>query len=128
MEHVPAIIHVDEMTQPQGHSTSGSHERYKSKERLDWETEFDCIRKMREWMIGQGIATAAELDALEKEDLAAVRNAQRRAWEAYRKPIDDEVRQVLALIDEISVGAHGVGPSDQGARRAPLPKLEAIKR
>jgi pyruvate/2-oxoglutarate/acetoin dehydrogenase E1 component/TPP-dependent pyruvate/acetoin dehydrogenase alpha subunit len=99
MEHVPAIVHVTELTQPQGHSTSGSHERYKSKERLEWETEYDCLRKMREWMTGQGIASAEELEALEKEELGAVRDAQRRAWQAYRTPIDDEVRKVVALLD-----------------------------
>lgn len=99
IEHVPAIIHVTEVTQPQGHSTSGSHERYKSKERLDWEVEYDGIRKMREWMIAQGIATTEELDAIEKEDVTAVRNAQRRAWEAYRKPIDADVREALSLLD-----------------------------
>jgi pyruvate/2-oxoglutarate/acetoin dehydrogenase E1 component/TPP-dependent pyruvate/acetoin dehydrogenase alpha subunit len=98
-EHVPAIIHVTEVTQPQGHSTSGSHERYKSKERLEWEVEFDGIRKMREWMIAQGIATAQELDELEKEDHTAVREAQRRAWEAYRKPIDADVQEALAILD-----------------------------
>jgi pyruvate/2-oxoglutarate/acetoin dehydrogenase E1 component/TPP-dependent pyruvate/acetoin dehydrogenase alpha subunit len=99
LEHVPAIVHVTELTQPQGHSTSGSHERYKSKERLDWETEYDCLRKMRDWMTGQGIATAEELEALEKEELAAVRDAQRRAWQAYRTPIDDDVQKVVALLD-----------------------------
>ncbi|MGH9423913.1 MAG: transketolase, partial [Thermoanaerobaculia bacterium] len=102
MEQVPAIIHVDEMTQPQGHSTSGSHERYKSKERLDWENEFDCIRKMREWMIGQGIATADELNGLERDDLRLVREAQHRAWDAYRAPIDAEVRTVVGFIDELA--------------------------
>jgi pyruvate/2-oxoglutarate/acetoin dehydrogenase E1 component/TPP-dependent pyruvate/acetoin dehydrogenase alpha subunit len=100
-EHVPAIIHVTEVTQPQGHSTSGSHERYKSKERLEWEVEFDGIRKMREWMIGQGISTAIELDELEKEDLAAVREAQRRAWQAYRDPIDREVKEAIAILDRL---------------------------
>ena len=100
-EHVPAIIHVTEVTQPQGHSTSGSHERYKSKERLQWEVEFDGIRKMREWMIAQGIANATELDEMEKEDVALVRAAQRRAWEAYRAPIDAEVKEALALLDEM---------------------------
>jgi 2-oxoisovalerate dehydrogenase E1 component len=102
MEHVPAIIHVNEMTQPQGHSTSGSHERYKSKERLDWENDFDCIAKMREWMIGQGIATAEELDALEKDDIRAVREAQRRAWDAYRAPVDAEVGTVLGFIEQLA--------------------------
>jgi 2-oxoisovalerate dehydrogenase E1 component len=98
MEHVPAIIHCIEVTQPQGHSTSGSHERYKSKERLEWEIEFDCIRKMREWMIGQGISTNEELEQLEREDLQAVRDAQRRAWDAYRAPIDADVKTALGFI------------------------------
>ncbi len=101
-EHVPAIVHVTEMTQPQGHSTSGSHERYKSRERLDWEAEFDPIRKMRLWMIEQGIAAAAELDAAEEEDLRAVREAQRRAWEAFRAPIDEEKKTALGLLDELA--------------------------
>jgi len=100
-DHVPAIIHVTEVTQPQGHSTSGSHERYKSKERLEWEVEFDGIKRMREWMIAQGIATAGELDAMEKEDIALVREAQRRAWAAYRAPIDAEVQEAIALLDEM---------------------------
>ena len=101
-EHVPALVHVTEMTQPQGHSTSGSHERYKSKERLAWETEFDPIRKMREWMIAQGIATAQELEAVEAEDLRAVREAQRRAWDDARAPIDDERRTALGMLDELA--------------------------
>ncbi len=100
-EHVPAIVHVTEMTQPQGHSTSGSHERYKSKERLEFEVEFDCIKKMRDWMIAQGIATAAELDAMEREDVTVVREAQRRAWDAYRAPIDAEVREAIAILDRL---------------------------
>ena len=100
-EHVPAIIHVIEVTQPQGHSTSGSHERYKSPERLRFEEEFDGIRKMREWMIAQNIATAEELDAMEKEDAATVRDAQRRAWDAYRAPIDAEAKEAIALLDRI---------------------------
>ena len=100
-EHVPAIIHVTDVTQPQGHSTSGSHERYKSKERLQWEIDFDAITKMREWMIAQGISTAADLDAMEKEDLQLVRDAQRRAWEAYRAPIDAEVKEAIAILDRL---------------------------
>lgn len=100
-DHVPAIIHVTEVTQPQGHSTSGSHERYKDKERLEFEVEYDCIRKMREWMIAQGIATAAELDDYEKEDTRAVRDAQRKAWEAYRAPIDAEVKEAVAHLERM---------------------------
>jgi 2-oxoisovalerate dehydrogenase E1 component len=105
MEHVPAIIHVTEVTQPQGHSTSGSHERYKSKERLDWEVEFDGLTRMRAWMITQGIANAQELDELEKQDVALVRESQRRAWDAYRKPIDAEVSEALALLEELGAAS-----------------------
>jgi pyruvate/2-oxoglutarate/acetoin dehydrogenase E1 component/TPP-dependent pyruvate/acetoin dehydrogenase alpha subunit len=101
-EHVPALVHVTEMTQPQGHSTSGSHERYKSKERLAWETEFDPIRKMREWMIAQGIATAQELEAVEAEDLRAVREAQRRAWDDARAPIEAERKDAIGMLDELA--------------------------
>ena len=100
-DHVPAIIHVTEVTQPQGHSTSGSHERYKSPERLAWEVEFDGITRMRAWMIAQGIATAEELDDLEKQDMAMVREAQRIAWQAYRDPIDADVSEALALLDQL---------------------------
>lgn len=107
-EHVPAIIHVVEVTQPQGHSTSGSHERYKSKERLRWEEEFDPILKMREWMVRQGIAAPDELDRLEAEDRKVVREAQRSAWEAFRQPIEEEVRFALDLATEIaSQSSHG---------------------
>src|SRR5260221_12467860 len=98
MEHGPAVIHVIEVTQPQGHPTSASHERYKTKERLEWEVKFDGVRKMRDWMIAQGIATAAELDAFEKEDLQLVPEAQRRAWAAYRAPIDADVQTVLGFL------------------------------
>jgi pyruvate/2-oxoglutarate/acetoin dehydrogenase E1 component/TPP-dependent pyruvate/acetoin dehydrogenase alpha subunit len=104
-EHVPALIHVVEMTQPQGHSTSGSHERYKSKERLAWESEYDPVRKMREWIVEQGIATAQELDEAEAADLKTVREAQRRAWEAFRAPIDAERREALALLDALEAEA-----------------------
>ncbi|MFY9820874.1 MAG: thiamine pyrophosphate-dependent enzyme [Thermoanaerobaculia bacterium] len=107
-EHVPAIVHVIEMTQPQGHSTSGSHKRYKSQERLDWEGEFDPIRQMRRWLIEQGISTAQELEALEDEDKRLVREAQRRAWEEFRAPIEAEKRMAFALLDELArVSAKG---------------------
>jgi 2-oxoisovalerate dehydrogenase E1 component len=97
-EHVPAIVHVVEMTQPQGHSTSGSHERYKSKERLAWEADVDCLRRMREWMLADGLATAAELDALEAEATRWVREVQQRAWDAVRAPIEAEKGALLALL------------------------------
>ena len=96
-DHVPAIIHVVEVTQPQGHSTSGSHERYKSKERLEWEQEFDCLRKMKEWLITQEIASSEQLEQIENEALDEVRQAQKRAWDAYRTPIEAEKKAFLDL-------------------------------
>jgi pyruvate/2-oxoglutarate/acetoin dehydrogenase E1 component/TPP-dependent pyruvate/acetoin dehydrogenase alpha subunit len=115
-EHVPALVHVIEMTQPQGHSTSGSHERYKSKERLAWETEFDPIRKMREWMIDQGIATAQELDAVEEEDKRLVREAQQRAWDAFRAPIEEEKTAALGMMEELA-GQSARGEEVRGIAR-----------
>ncbi|HEX2252532.1 MAG TPA: thiamine pyrophosphate-dependent enzyme [Thermoanaerobaculia bacterium] len=104
-EHVPAILHVVELTQPQGHSTSGSHERYKSAERLAWEQEWDGLRQMRRWMVGEELASDEELDALEEEERTHVRDAQRRAWEAYRAPVEAErgelVQHLAALADAV---------------------------
>jgi len=101
-DHVPAIIHVVELTQPQGHSTSGSHERYKSSERLEWELEFDCIKKMREWMLAEGLATAKELDRLEKEDEALVKRIRDEAWQAYQNPIREELQQAVDMMEEMA--------------------------
>jgi pyruvate/2-oxoglutarate/acetoin dehydrogenase E1 component/TPP-dependent pyruvate/acetoin dehydrogenase alpha subunit len=125
-EHVPALVHVAEMTQPQGHSTSGSHERYKSKERLAWEVEFDPIRKMREWMIDQGIATVQELEEAEAEDLRTVREAQRRAWEEFRAPIDEEKRAALEMLDELAGQASN--PDEIRQLRQELEKQPAAQR
>lgn len=98
-EHVPVIFHVTELTQPQGHSTSGSHERYKSKERLKWEEEKCCVRQMREWMIRSGIATAAELDRMEDEDRKFVEAERKAAWDHYMDPILKEREKALELIE-----------------------------
>lgn len=102
-EHVPAIIHVTEMTQPQGHSTSGSHERYKSPERLAWEREYDPIRQMRLWMVAQGIATEAELDALEEQSRLEVEEIRAAAWQAYQQPIREEIQEFIDIVDEIPI-------------------------
>jgi len=101
-EHVPAIVHVIEVTQPQGHSTSGSHERYKSKERLEWEREHDCIPRMREWILSEGIATAEELDDVEQKALERVRAAQRQAWSDFVDPIRAELDEVAGLVDRLA--------------------------
>jgi 2-oxoisovalerate dehydrogenase E1 component len=100
-EHVPVLVHVEEVTQPQGHSTSGSHERYKSKERLQWENDFDCIKKMREWMIENALASAETLDKIEEEAKETVRVAKTEAWTEYLQPIKNEVAEVTSLFNEI---------------------------
>jgi pyruvate/2-oxoglutarate/acetoin dehydrogenase E1 component/TPP-dependent pyruvate/acetoin dehydrogenase alpha subunit len=106
-DHVPAVVHVNEMTQPQGHSTSGSHERYKSKERLEWEREHDCIARMRQWMVKQGIASESELTALEDEESTHVRAARDAAWNAYETPIRDEATAVVSLLTDLAASSGG---------------------
>lgn len=101
-EHVPAIIHVVEMTQPQGHSTSGSHERYKSPERLKWEEEFDCLVKFREWIVAEELASADELDALEDTDRGEVETVRQRAWEAYKAPIRKDIEDFGDMLAEVA--------------------------
>src|SRR5437899_2536932 len=98
-DHIPALVHVTEMTQPQGHSTSGSHERYKSKDRLRFEIEFDPIRRMREWIIREEIADAATLDALERESRVDVERIREAAWDAYVAPIHADREHALEIID-----------------------------
>lgn len=100
-QHVPVLVHVRELTQPQGHSTSGSHERYKSPERLEWEKEFDCIGKMREWILASGYATEEELAAIEQQAKKRVKDGRKKAWEAYTKPMEAERQQLIALLNQI---------------------------
>jgi pyruvate/2-oxoglutarate/acetoin dehydrogenase E1 component/TPP-dependent pyruvate/acetoin dehydrogenase alpha subunit len=101
-QHVPVLIHVVEMTQPQGHSTSGSHERYKTKDRLTWEDDHDCLLKMREWMIASAISTEAELDELETEAKKYVRECQREAASELLGVINTELDEAAKLIDELA--------------------------
>jgi pyruvate/2-oxoglutarate/acetoin dehydrogenase E1 component/TPP-dependent pyruvate/acetoin dehydrogenase alpha subunit len=101
-EHVPAIVHVIELTQPQGHSTSGSHERYKPKERLEWEREHDCLKKFKDWIIEENIASAEELDQLEKEARNEAEAARKAAWQAYIAPIVEERKQLIRILEEMS--------------------------
>jgi pyruvate/2-oxoglutarate/acetoin dehydrogenase E1 component/TPP-dependent pyruvate/acetoin dehydrogenase alpha subunit len=100
--HIPQLVHVIELTQPQGHSTSGSHERYKTPERMKFEKEFDCIRKMREWIVGQGLLSDRELDVMEKEEYETVEGIRRAAWDAYLNPILEERVQVMDMLEEIA--------------------------
>ena len=99
-EHVPVLFHVQEMTQPQGHSTSGSHERYKSKERLAWEAEHDCIRRMREWIISEVMILGDEVDAIEREAKASARQAKERAWKAFNGDVRRDQTKVTEILDK----------------------------
>lgn len=96
--HSPALFHIVDVTQPQGHSTSGSHERYKSKKRLQWEKDFDCITQMRKWMLANGIATNGDLDQLENEAKEEVKTAQNTAWNNFITPIENETEEAVQLI------------------------------
>jgi pyruvate/2-oxoglutarate/acetoin dehydrogenase E1 component/TPP-dependent pyruvate/acetoin dehydrogenase alpha subunit len=100
-EHVPVVIHVTDVTQPQGHSTSGSHERYKSQERLQWEREFDCLLKMREYLLEVGHTTEEELAAIEKEDRKMIRKTMRSAWDHFQKPIQSLRDEFIQLIKQL---------------------------
>ncbi|MAN28306.1 MULTISPECIES: alpha-ketoacid dehydrogenase subunit alpha/beta [Mesonia] len=101
-EHVPVLIHVIELTQPQGHSTSGSHERYKSEDRLKWEKENDCNLKMREWMIENDIATDEELTQLEKEAKKEVRDGKKAAWKDFTEAPINAKKTVLPILKEVA--------------------------
>jgi len=102
-EHKPALIHVTEMTQPQGHSTSGSHERYKSKERLRFESEFDCVARMRDWIIEFGVASESQLEGWEAADKEAVEAARDLAWEAFQAPIRAERDSAVAILRRVDM-------------------------
>ena len=100
--HIPALVHVIDVTQPQGHSTSGSHERYKTPQRLKFEEEFDGLKKMRAWILDQRVISAPELDSAEKADYEAVEGFRKAAWDAYLSPILEERNQVMDMMDEIA--------------------------
>ena len=101
-KHTPVVIHVKEMTQPQGHSTSGSHERYKSKDRLAWETDHDCIAKMRAWMIDSKLSTDKKLSELEKEIELDVKEAKKLAWATFRNEIKEEANEAIQLLKAVN--------------------------
>ena len=101
-DHIPSIIHVIEMTQPTGHSTSGSHERYKSKERLQWEEDFDCIKKFKEWILDNNIANLDEIEGIEKESLESVKQQRKEAWSEYQAPIKEEIQELISIFNSIN--------------------------
>jgi len=101
--HTPALFHIEEVTQPQGHSTSGSHERYKPVERLEWEKNWDCIIKMREWMLDAGLATITELNNIEVEAKEFVKEAKANAWDKFIGPIKKQAEQAVQMIGGLQV-------------------------
>lgn len=108
--HIPALFHIVEVTQPQGHSTSGSHERYKNAERLAWEENTDCLRRMRDWMIKSGISNAAALDKIEKEAVLEVESLRQQAWDEYIRPIEDERKHAISIYDRLAESIETTAP------------------
>lgn len=102
--HQPILFHVTELTQPQGHSTSGSHERYKSKERLQWEKEHDCIERMAQWMVEQGHATEEEIKQMRKEAKTYVKACRDRAWKAFNVNAQNRLQQLQEIYDRLDAG------------------------
>lgn len=100
--HTPTLFHVEELTQPQGHSTSGSHERYKPSERLEWEREWDGIKKMREWLLANMLADEDDIDGIEREAKEFVRKAKQDAWEDFLNPIKQQVSKAVDLINDVA--------------------------
>lgn len=121
-EHVPCLVHVYDLTQPQGHSTSGSHERYKTDERMTFEKDMDCLQKMRSWIISENLSTPAELDNLEREALAEVNRLREAAWDDLMNPIIDERAKALSLYEALlseTEQTDAVGQALQQLKRAP---------
>ena len=98
--HIPALFHVEEITQPQGHSTSGSHERYKDADRLAWEKEWDCLKQMRKWILDNALADAAELDAIEENAVAFVKESKQKAWSNYHQPLKNLVKETVDILND----------------------------
>ena len=122
--HAPAMIHVTELTQPQGHSTSGNHERYKSPERLEWEKTYDCMVKMRDWILETGLAGEAELDEIEASEREHVVRAREEAWRACREPIEEERRTVSSLmraLEDETLEGEAIAELRQRLERNPAP-------
>ncbi|HEY8399100.1 MAG TPA: thiamine pyrophosphate-dependent enzyme [Flavihumibacter sp.] len=121
--HIPAVFHIEEITQPQGHSTSGSHERYKTPERLEWERKFDCIKKFKEWILENALSSEEELAEIELAAKEYVRDCKSRAWATYQKPIKEQVARVI----ELATSAAQQIPDKAEAIEAVLQKLRNEK-
>ena len=101
-KHIPVLIHVEELTQPQGHSSSGSHERYKNSARLAWEKDFDCLRQMKLWMIAINIASPEEIEAIDIQTRKEVLEGKKAAWDAFIEPIIEEQKEFVSLLQKIA--------------------------
>lgn len=106
--HTPAVFHVEEITQPQGHSTSGSHERYKDAERLAWEKEWDCLKQMREWIIENALAEQDELIVIEENAKELARQSKQKAWDKYITPVKDGVTKTIQVLNNFATANAGV--------------------
>ena len=102
LTHTPALFHVEEITQPQGHSTSGSHERYKQADRLSWEKEWDCLKQMRQWILENALAEEEELKLIEEHSIQHVKEGRQKAWDKYISPINEMVRHAVAIMERIA--------------------------
>lgn len=121
--HQPALFHITELTQPQGHSTSGSHERYKSQERLAWEREYDCLKQMGDWMIREGMATEEDITKVRKEAKAYVKACRDRAWQAFNTPTKPLLKELKAIYQELEASSSPTikeGARDLKAQTHPL--------
>jgi pyruvate/2-oxoglutarate/acetoin dehydrogenase E1 component/TPP-dependent pyruvate/acetoin dehydrogenase alpha subunit len=122
--HIPALVHVTEATQPLGHSTSGSQERYKTAERLAWEVDFDCLTRFRQWIVSEGLATDAQLDQWQEEDRTTVENARKAAWEDFQAPIRQIRSQALGLLTNLAgATTHADVVNKSRAELADLPDI-----
>lgn len=121
-QHVPVLIHVQQLTQPQGHSTSGSHERYKNNDRLAWEREYDCLRQMRLWMIAINIASPEELDHIEEKAKKVVLEAKKQAWNNFIQPIINEQKELVVLLENFAATS-----SNKNFITKQIAELKAIK-
>lgn len=132
--HTPALFHIEEVTQPQGHSTSGSHERYKTPERLAWEKSHDGITRMREWILSNALADESELEAIEQEAIAHVKAAKQKAWDAFLAPIKAMVQQTAQLVQpfmsnaEVKKVIDGLVASREPLRRDVMKALATVLR
>jgi pyruvate/2-oxoglutarate/acetoin dehydrogenase E1 component/TPP-dependent pyruvate/acetoin dehydrogenase alpha subunit len=135
--HTPVIFHVDEITQPQGHSTSGSHERYKSPERLAWEREWDCLKKMKEWIMENSLAVEEELDSIEEDAKKHVRECKDEAWQQFLVPIKKQVNKTVELVqgmaasipaqsNELQKIARDISSNKEPLRRDVIKALNAV--